>query len=79
MTEAELKQLYSIAWLFFKRERAWRDKTFPPGHPQRNAKLAQLDAAQRAVTAMKDFAKLHVEESPEQVELFDLPPERGGY
>lgn len=79
MTQHELKQLYSIAWLFFKRERAWRDKTFPPGHPQRNAKLAQLDIALQAVTRMKDFAKLHVEESPEQVELFDLPPERGGY
>lgn len=79
MTEAELKQLYSIAWLFFKRERAMREKVFPPGHPQRNAKLAQLDAAQRAVTAMKDFAKQYVEESPEQVELFDVPARPGGY
>lgn len=79
MTQHELKQLYSIAWLFFKRERAWRDKTFPPGHPQRNAKLAQLDIALQAVTRMKDFAKQYVEESPEQVELFDLPTRPGGY
>mgnify|MGYP003399432762 FL=1 len=78
MTEHELKQLYSVAWLFFKRERDMREKVFPPGHPQRNAKLAGLDTALRAVTAMKDFAKMHVEESPDQVELFDVP-ERGGY
>ena len=79
MTQHELKQLYAVACLFFKRERDMREKVFPPGHPQRNSKLAQLDTALRAVTAMKDFAKQHVEESPEQVELYDVPAQEGGY
>ncbi len=78
MTEHELRALYGLAFRFFEAERKWREHVFPPGHPQRNAKLAGLDTALRAVTAMKDFAKQHVEESPEQVELFDVP-ERGGY
>lgn len=78
MTEHELRKLFELAYRFFEAERKWRQHVFPPGHPQRNAKLGQLDTALRAVTAMKDFAKQHVEESPEQVELFDVP-ERGGY
>jgi len=80
MTEHELRTLYGIAFRFFESERKWREHVFPPGHPQRNAKLNQLEAAFRAVTAMKDFAKNHVEESPEQVMLFDdVPGTRGGY
>lgn len=81
MSEHELRELWKIVFKFFDAERGWRDRVFPEAHPDRRRKLAQLEMALQAATRIKDYAKLHTEESPEQVELLGAPAvmRKGGY
>lgn len=80
MTEHELRVCFGLVFKFIERERKMREHVFRAEPGKLRSKLRECDDAFQALTAMKDFAKQHVEESPEQVVLFDdLPRERGGY
>lgn len=78
MTEHELRVCFGLVWKFIERERKMREHVFRAEPGKLRSKVRECDDAAQALVAMKDFAKQHVEESPEQVELFDVP-ERGGY
>lgn len=78
MTEHELRVCFGLVWKFIERERKMREYVFRAEPGKLRSKLRECDDASRALTALKDFAKQHVEESPEPIELFDVP-ERGGY
>lgn len=83
MTTHELRVTYGLVYQCLQRERKMRERVFA-GKPYLKAKLREIDTAIDALIAMKDELKRHVEESPEQVQLFDeevLPPvvRKGGY
>lgn len=80
MTEHELRVTFGMVFKFIQRERKMREHVFRAEPGKLRSKLRECDEALQALTAMKDFAKGHVEESPEQVMLFDdVPGARGGY
>ena len=82
MTEAELHKLYSQIYRFITSERIMRERVFPPGHPDRDRKLAACDNAMSALVDLKDFAKQHATPSPHQAALFDEGArvvKKGGY
>ena len=68
MSHDELRQQYTIAYKCLTRERAMRERVLRSG-PDKQRKIEEIDRALEALTAIKDFAKLHTEEPPEQVAL----------
>lgn len=80
MTEHELRVTYGMVYQTLQRERKMRERVFAQKPAELRRKLREIDDAVTALVAMKDELKKHVEESPEQVTLFDEPVgRRGGY
>lgn len=83
MTREELKAQAQIIWSFINSEERMREHVFQQDANKRDRKVAECRKAKEALRAIKTFADLHTEESPEQVQLFDeelSPPVRkGGY
>jgi hypothetical protein len=80
MTEHELRVTYGMVYQCLSRERKMRERVFAQKPAELRRKLREIDDAVTALVAMKDELKKHVEESPEQVMLFDEPAtRRGGY
>lgn len=82
MTEHELRVTYGLVYQCLQRERKMRERVFAQQPGRLTSKLREIDTAIDALIVMKDELKRHVEESPEQVQLFDeevLPPRKGGY
>lgn len=78
-TMRELRVWYGMIQQFIRDEKRMRERVLKPGR-DKDAKLRRCDEAMAALVALKDFAKQHAEESPEQVTLFDEPVRRqGGY
>lgn len=77
MTADDLRKQYALVYKALTRERKMREEVLKPGFYQQR-KLEEIDRALEALAAIKDFAKLHTEEPPEQVVLIDEPT-RGGY
>lgn len=77
MTEHDLRVCFGLVFKFIERERKMREHVSRAEPGKLRSKLSECDTALQAVTAIKDFAKLHVEESPEQVELFEVREPRG--
>lgn len=73
MTKDELKAKYSTVYRTLHRERAMRDRVFREGHPQREAKLAEMDVALAILEEMKDEIKRGMEPDFEQPVLLDVP------
>ena len=70
MTQDELRTKFTAAYKIGLRERAQRDRVFPPGHPQREAKLNEIDRLLALLVEIKDAAK---EACFEQPKLLDAP------
>lgn len=79
MTTHELRVAYGMVYECLRRERRMRERVFADGNT-RAGKLREIDAAIEALIVIKDFAKQHVEESPEQVALLpDAVAPKGAY
>lgn len=85
MTTHELRVTYGTVYQCLSRERKMCERVFAQKPVELKRKLCEIDDAITALMAMKDELKSHVEEPPEQVELFDDLPmystgvTRGGY
>ena len=80
MTEEQLRAAYDIVKNFIANERNMRQVVFGKDPAKLARKLEECRKASQALAAIKDCAKMNVEESPEQVMLFDdVPMGRGGY
>lgn len=84
MTEHELRVIFGLVYQTLQRERKMRERVFAQKPTELRRKLREIDEATTALVAMKDELKRHVEESPEQVTLFEgeqLPAQsrQGGY
>lgn len=79
MTEHELRVCFDTLKQFILTEKAMRRHVLSEG-PDKQRKLKRCDEALQVLVVIKDELKKHVEESPEQVMLFDEPAtRRGGY
>lgn len=78
LTLERLETLFNVLKRFILTEKKMRQWVLKSG-PDKDRKLRECDEAIAALVALKDFAKQHVEEPPEQVMLFDEPVRRGGY
>lgn len=83
MATHDLQVCFETLKQFILNEKRMRRQILRKGR-DKQTKLRRCDEALQALIAIKNFAKLHVEESPEQVMLFDegeLPAvaKRGGY
>jgi hypothetical protein len=57
MTLSELRAYYNEAYKILTKERARRIKAFPPGHPDREFKLIEIDRAIEITTLLKNELK----------------------
>ena len=78
MTVHELRICFGVVYQCLRNERRMREQVFA-GKPILRRKLREIDDAMRALVAMKDELKRHVEESPEQVSLFEDQQAPKGY
>ena len=73
MTLNELRAQWEEAYAIIKRERGKREQVFGPNHPQRKAKLEEMDKLLAIVKGFKDALKSHCEPGYEQPALLDAP------
>lgn len=79
LTICEVRERFEAIKRFIIAEKRMRQYVLKPG-ADKDAKLRHCDEAMAALVSLKDFAKQHAEEGPEQVALFDAPEyQRGGY
>jgi len=77
VTLEELKKDWEEAYAIMKRERDMRLKVFGPNHPQRKAKVEEIDRLFAIVKGFKDALKPHCEPGYEQPPLMDIPKKAG--
>ena len=71
MTEPELRAQYNELYRTATNERKMRDRVFPPGHPDRDQKLGEMDRLLEIITGWKDELKARI--CYEQPPLLDVP------
>lgn len=80
-TPTELRQAYKRVMTTLRRERHMRDRVFPPGHVDRDRKLAEIDIAIVDLETLgKGLANVLQQPKPEQPALLDVPaPKRAEF
>lgn len=73
MTEQELFDHYKTVYAFIRTERGWRQRVFRNNPPELRRKLAECDAAEQSLAAIKNLAKSAL---PQQAALISNPDER---
>lgn len=68
LTRHELRVCYGMVYQCLQRERKMRQRVFAAKPAELTRKLREIDEAIESLNAIKDFAKQHVEESPDDVE-----------
>ena len=74
MTLSELKAKHAVAYKIIQRERKWRARVWPVGHPKHEAKLREMDRLLEVLGDLKDELKVRMErEDYRQPRLLDVP------
>lgn len=70
---ADLRSRYARLRRILQRERAWRDRVFPAGHPKRIAKLDEIDQALADLETLGEAVRDVLDNTPEQLKLIKEP------
>lgn len=73
MTEEQLRSDFEEARASILRERRMRASVFPPGHPDREKRVGEMDRLLDILVRWKDALKEHVEPTYQQPALIDVP------